>query len=173
MPTSYTIWQKIMLLPEEKLGAGTICVREGLDAGAACRKEKANPSGFKPPGQQDWQKFGSKQSADVEGIGPDYVSDDDKICEAFDRFVNPFCSFALPAPAKQMNQEIKQNGGWTIDFWCVHPSACFSRAERDSELRRRHGSCSEYITIWWVDAGGRPCLDPCFRWVDQLRGLQT
>jgi len=33
--------------------------------------------------------------------------------------------------------------------------------------------CFEHVIMWWVDAGGRPCLDPCFRWVDQLPGLPT
>jgi len=47
-----------MLLTEERLGSGLVCVREGIDAVAECRKNKLNPSGIAAiPGRQDWLQY--------------------------------------------------------------------------------------------------------------------
>jgi len=56
-PSVYTIWSRIMYLSEENKGGGLICVLEGVDAVAECRKHKANPTSTIIPGAQDWLKY--------------------------------------------------------------------------------------------------------------------
>jgi len=58
VPSKYTIWNRVMYLSEESKGSGLVCVRDGVDAVAECRKYKENPSLFPAiPGRQDWLKF--------------------------------------------------------------------------------------------------------------------
>ena len=108
---TYTIWNKIMFLPKTGRGNGVICVREGVDAVADCRREQASPS-FEPPGSQDWYTFAQGEGFDVKGL-----RDRKTTCDALEEYIDPYCSFAAIGPPTQINKEIKANDGYTIDFW--------------------------------------------------------
>jgi len=111
--STYTIWKKIMFLPNAGTqGNGVICVREGVDAVADCRREQATPS-FVPPGSQDFYIY--PQGGD--GFDVIGLRDPETTCDALEEYINPFCSFAALGPPAQINKEIKANGGYTIDFW--------------------------------------------------------
>ena len=109
-PSTYTIWNRVMYLSEESKGSGLVCVRDGLDAVAECRKFKENPSSFPAiPGAQDWLRF--SRNPDI-FVG-DIALDD---CDVLERHINPYCSFAAPWTQK-INTEIRASGSYTIAFW--------------------------------------------------------
>ena len=45
-PSTYTIWNRVMYLSEESRGSGLVCVRDGVDAVAECRKYKEDNTTF-------------------------------------------------------------------------------------------------------------------------------
>lgn len=58
-PSTYYIWNKIMLMTEASPGEGKVCVREGIDAVKECRKMESDPSSaVTPPGAMAWTKMG-------------------------------------------------------------------------------------------------------------------
>jgi hypothetical protein len=104
---SYAIWNRVMHLREQSLGAGVVCVQEGLDAVAQCRKTKQATT---PPNiPRQWPSI-------VESA-PNRTQRDIKLddCDALERAIYPACSF--PALSPNIKAEIKQNRGMTISFW--------------------------------------------------------
>jgi len=109
-PSVYTIWSRIMYLSEENKGGGLICVLEGVDAVAECRKHKANPTSTIIPGAQDWLKYSSlvehKPYMDIK------LED----CDVLERHIDPYCSFSAPW-TRMINTQIKTYNGYSVDFW--------------------------------------------------------
>ena len=115
---SYTIWNRIMFLSESKRGAGVICGREGVDIVEECRVYKtflkANPSASAISTARGTGAMGVWRN----GYFKDYMDVRVDDCEVLKSVVNPYCSFAVPGDwTRKVNEEIKQNAGYTIDFW--------------------------------------------------------
>ena len=112
-PNMYTIWNRVMSLSEETQGSGLLCVREGIDVVAECRQNKADLTNVAVTHRsQDWVKWLTTEG--LTGLTFHDIKLQD--CDVLERYINPYCSF--PAPwTKQINAEVKKNGGWTIDFW--------------------------------------------------------
>jgi hypothetical protein len=99
---SYSIWNRIMHLKEESLGAGVVCVREGVDAVAQCRKNNT------VRGNLDWL-----WPTEFKPGGADIAVGD---CDVLMSRIDPYCSF--PAPWTQdVKAEIMRTGGVTVEFW--------------------------------------------------------
>ncbi len=142
-PKSYFIWDKVMPMREFDMNLGTngdgICVREGLDAVAECRKNEANPQNFPVIGFTDYSPSTStldyagtrKPTTRLTGQGngrwcnippgpKDDVCNNIKVwdCDVLQKALNPSCSFRVDNGwTKKINSEIKQSGGYTLTFW--------------------------------------------------------
>ena len=105
----YTIWNRIMYLSEPKRGTGVICSREGIDLVKQCRDNEARPETSIAAGATGWTNVG--------WFGPRPFMDIDVTnCDTLAKVIDPYCSFP-GGWTKQINLEIKANGGYTIEFW--------------------------------------------------------
>ena len=108
--STYSIWNRIMHLREERLGDGVICVREGVDAAAECRKNLDVTTATPSHGGKVWPMF--PPPAGLHGHRDINITD----CDILKSRINPYCSF--PAPwTKDVKAEIKRNGGFSMEFW--------------------------------------------------------
>jgi hypothetical protein len=104
---------RIMLMNEKSKGAGVLCAREGIDLEAKCRENQRNPDKTPAPGITDW-------TCDSQAKLPQSMHMDINVtdCDVIARTVDPFCSFSNPGNwINKIHTEIKQNQGWTMDFW--------------------------------------------------------
>ena len=113
-PSTFSIWNKIMLLTESIPGRGKVCVREGVDAVKECRKLASDPStAVTPPGAQAWSRdlvsYMDKDLFTAWSTGGNY-------CDVLEQMLDSRCSFLAPW-TQQINTEIKAQRGFTIDFW--------------------------------------------------------
>jgi hypothetical protein len=104
---SYAIWNRVMHLREETLGAGVVCVQDGLDAVAQCRQTLQATTPTTPKIRWQWPA-----TAAANRTHRDIKLDD---CDALERAVYPACSF--PALSPNIKAEITKSGGMTISFW--------------------------------------------------------
>ena len=103
--SSYSIWNRIMHLPEDRPGDGVICVREGVDAVAECRKSVSTATSTQTH-PQVWSPDFLRSFMDI----------NIKDCDILKSRINPYCSF--PAPwTKDVKAEVTRNGGFTMEFW--------------------------------------------------------
>jgi hypothetical protein len=112
-PSTYSIWNRIMLMSEKKKGAGVLCAREGIDLVAQCRENLLRPDTRPAPGFTDWMGPGDGKPSNSMHMDIN-VTDCDVVASA----VDPFCSFSTAGNwLRNIHAEIKQNQGWTLDFW--------------------------------------------------------
>lgn len=98
-----------MHLREESPGAGVVCVQEGLDAVAQCRKTLKATDSTTPKIRWQWP---ARPEGGADRLKRDVQLDD---CDALARTIYPSCSF--PALSPNIKAEIKKSGGMTISFW--------------------------------------------------------
>ena len=110
--STYSIWNRIMHLREESPGAGVLCVREGVDAVAACRKNVDVTTATTTQSHFRWPLATS-----IIGGGREHERDimlND--CNVLRTRIDPYCSF--PAPwTEDVKTEVTRNRGFTIEFW--------------------------------------------------------
>jgi hypothetical protein len=99
-------------------GSGVVCVREGLDAVAACREHAANPSRLNEliPGNMNFVEARANPLVQTMFGGDDGVGIRLDNCSVLEKHISPFCSFLAPW-TRTINAEIKANRGYTIEFW--------------------------------------------------------
>jgi hypothetical protein len=99
---THAIWNRIMHLTEESPGAGVVCVHEGVDAVADCRKNMNVTTPKTRPGKWPDNR-----------VHRDVTLND---CDVLARAIDPACSFSAPW-TKDVKTQITQNGGFSIEFW--------------------------------------------------------
>ena len=123
----YMIWERQMPIREFNMNLDTngdsICVKKELDAVAECRKNKASGQTFPLIGSTEYYP-GDGGNGRYNNVPPGPTTSDINVnpkvwdCDVLEKAVNPFCSFSVPGDwTKSINNEIKQNGGFTVSFW--------------------------------------------------------
>ena len=110
-PSTYSIWNRIMYLREESQGAGVLCVREGVDAVAECRKSLDVTTATTTQSHWKWPTISALN--DNRHEFRDIKLND---CDVLKARIDPYCSF--PAPwTENVKAEVTRNGGFTMEFW--------------------------------------------------------
>jgi hypothetical protein len=104
---TYQIWEKIMRIQPRVSGLGSMCVREGFDAVAACMAAAArrDPEAYPPDGSAWTDQWPSLAEG---GLGEWNVTD----CEFLAAMVDPSCSFKVPGDWTRTFDAEAQATGW-------------------------------------------------------------